>query len=449
MRRYNPVPKCKPPTATAIDYATKPDDADVKTVRIEGILDNVFFRGYFFGDAEIQNSLDVGIPANADVSATVAIGFTAMNPPLDFSLETMILEANVDMELKDVFKLSAEAKFKYPTTVPITASGSLDFLFDTGDLTLPALDATVTIFPFGVDESISKKRTVTGVMSSRSPFIFKYPGIDVEVKSMVASFTLMQNGKIKGAFTAEPSVAISSGGADVSVDMVIMGAWSMHPGAEPFKLAVEVAASATLDVDSEYFNLHMTGAASTKCEPEGTTLSGTFWIGVPGMKNAQLNGIVDFVKRCGAYYGDDVKRAADDVLGYPLVVPMIVGRVGVPSWKLGDNFEIKDVFINFIANPGAGGENSVLNYNWGGDFTGVVDVNGGLVPKSISAFGELTLKASMDWGYNKTFGLSISQVDVSVQGKFIIGTPSSEIIRLELDARFKAPCKVGRCMLTL
>ena len=429
-----PVPKCFPHPPTAIAYDIKPDDVDVKTVPIEGILDNVFFRGYFFGEAEIQNSLDVGIPGNADVTATVAVGFTAMNPPLDFTLEDMNINASFRMELKDVFALTGAAHFRYPTTVPMTAHGSLDFLFDAGDLTLPALDATVTIFPLGVNMTVSKGRAAKGFMSSQSPFMFKYPGIDVEVKTMFASFELMTSGAIEGTFTAEPSVAISTGGADVSVDMVIMGRWSMNPG-EPFQLAITAEAKATLDVESEYFKLHLTGGASTECKHAGTTLSGTFWIGVPGMKHAEINGIVDVVKRCGAHFGDDVAGATR-------AIPMIEGRVGVPSWKLGDKFEIKDVFVNFVADPGEYGDAAdVSDYSWSGDFTGTVDVDGGIVPKSISTFGEVSVKASMDWGYNKTFGLHIGQVDVEVQGKFVIGTASSEIVRLELDARFKAPCK--------
>ena len=40
----------------------------------------------------------MGIPGNADVTATVAIGFTAMNPPLDFTLEDMKIDAHFSME---------------------------------------------------------------------------------------------------------------------------------------------------------------------------------------------------------------------------------------------------------------------------------------------------------------------------------------------------------------
>jgi len=293
-----PVPKCKPQLPTAINYDVKPDNANVKTVAIEGILDNVFFRGYFFGEAEIQNSLDVGIPGNADVSATVAIGFTAMNPPLDFALEHMKIDAKFSMEVKEVFKLKGEVHFQYPTTVPMTARGTIDFLFDTGAMKLPTLDANVTIFPKKVDEAVRKGRSATGYLASHSPFMFSYPGIDLEVKAMFASFVLMDSGAIKGTFTAEPSISLSAGDADVSVDMVISGVYSMNPG-EAIQITAEVSARATLNVESEYFKLHLMGAASTVCKEEGMSLKGDFWIGVPGMKSAELNGMVEIVKRCG------------------------------------------------------------------------------------------------------------------------------------------------------
>ena len=102
------------------------------------------------------------------------------------------------------------------------------------------------------------------------------------------------------------------------------------------------------------------------------------------------------------------------------------------------------MFINFIANPGkSGNPDDISDYDWAGDFTGTVDVNGGLVPKSMSTFGEVSVTASMDWAYNKSFGLLIGQIDVEVSGKFVIGSPHSEVVRLEFDARFKAPCKAS------
>ena len=72
---------------------------------IKGILDNVFFRGYFYGEAEIQKATDVGLPAGADVSATVAVSFSAMNPPMDFQLEEMIIEAEFNMQVENVIKI--------------------------------------------------------------------------------------------------------------------------------------------------------------------------------------------------------------------------------------------------------------------------------------------------------------------------------------------------------
>ena len=61
----------------------------------------------------------------------------------------------------------------------------------------------------------------------------------------------------------EPSIAISAAdAADVSVDMVIFGTYIMNPG-ETIQISVEMSASATLNVKSEYFKLHLMAGPGT------------------------------------------------------------------------------------------------------------------------------------------------------------------------------------------
>ena len=168
-----------------------------KTVPIEGILDDMFFRGFFYGEAEIQQAADVGLPASADVSASVAISFSAMNPPMDFQLDEMAIEAEFNMEVEKIIKIQGACKFTYPLRTPIPVTAWVDFDLNIPGIDFPRLEANITIYPADVPAAVKKGRALTASLRTVDPFGFTYAGIDVEVSTMVSELTLLDNGRVE------------------------------------------------------------------------------------------------------------------------------------------------------------------------------------------------------------------------------------------------------------
>jgi hypothetical protein len=427
-----PVPKCTPvkPKPKSFD---EPPSKNVKTVPIEGILDGLFFRGYFFGSAEIAMSSDVGMPPGVEISAKVAIGFTVANPPMDFDLRDMILDAKISMNIQNMISIKGSSKFTYPATEPLPFFATVDFDLNAAGLDLPSLEADLTIYPQEVANSIRRGRTIGGTLKATSPFIFSFQSITVSVTTCVVKFDAFDNGRIVGEFIAKPSVAVSTGDVDVSLDMVIKGTFEKNNG-EDLILEVKVSAEASLDLEGEYFGVHLKGAASNECKKRGITLAGDFWFAIPGVADSDLHGSLDVVKRCGKHYGDEI--------------PMVEGLVGIAVWNMGKSIKLKNIFINFAANPGFGGEDDVASYSWFGDFKGSIDVSaGGLLPKGLEMFTDISVSAALPWSYNKTYGVNIGKIDVEASGSFAVGggAGSNSIaeggsMRLDMETIFSIPC---------
>ena len=404
----------------------------VKTVPIEGILDNIFFRGFFFGEAEIQQAADVGLPAGADAKATVAISFSAMNPPMDFQLDEMVIEAEFNMKVEKVIRIQGACKFTYPLRTPMPVTAWVDFDFNIPGIDFPRLEANITIYPENVPAAEKKGRSLTASLRAATPFGFTYAGIDVEVNTMVATLTVFDNGRIEGSFTAKPSLGggDDSGGAKVNVDMVIIAKFWMDRG-DAFNMDAVLSAQATLDIEDKYFGVHLSGGASTACKPEGLNLQGTFWFQIPGVVDSRLDGVLSVVKLCGDNFNGDG-------------IPMLSAYVGIPEWHMGAGVTVKDLFVHVFANPGAGGETDVATFSWFGDFAGSIDMDsGGLMPPGMGVFGEMSITVSMTWGFNVDAGLTLGQITVAASAVFVIGNPKHEDVRLEVDARFTVPCLAG------
>ena len=186
----------------------------------------------------------------------------------------------------------------------------VDFDFKIPGINFPQLEANITVYPDDVPAAVKKSRVLTASLRAVTHFGFTYAGIDAEVSTMVATLTVFDKGRIEGSITAMPSLTVGDGGGTkVNIDMVIIANFWMDRGGA-FNMDAELSVEASLDIEDRFFGIHLSGGASTTCQPEGLNLQGTFWFMIPGVIDSRLDGrglhSSTFRLNVSAFYGIEV-----------------------------------------------------------------------------------------------------------------------------------------------